>query len=116
MPIEAGVEQILGFMGMHSQRIVPQGVHMIFNSNCQPSGEAFIQFDSEISAYNVANFKKSKFMLFNGKKYFIEVFQCSGEEMNLVLMGVLPSSLTHLNSTNNFQLDSSAQGNINHIL
>lgn len=59
----------------------------------QASGEAFIQFDGEQSAYNVCNHKNSKFMFFTGRKYFIEVLQCSGEEMNLVLMGVLPSNL-----------------------
>ena len=32
-------------------------------------------------------------MYFGGKKYYIEVIQCSGEEMNLVLMGILPSNL-----------------------
>jgi epithelial splicing regulatory protein 1/2 len=32
LPIECGVEQILEFLGIHSQHIVHQGVHMIFNA------------------------------------------------------------------------------------
>jgi len=32
-------------------------------------------------------------MYFNGKKYYIEVAQCSGNEMNMVLLGLLPSNL-----------------------
>lgn len=93
LPLDCGVEHILEFLGIHSQHIVHQGVHMILNAHGQPSGEAFIQFDSEQSSHNVATHKNSKCMYFSNKKYFIEVLQCSGEEMNLVLMGVLPSNL-----------------------
>jgi epithelial splicing regulatory protein 1/2 len=32
LPLESGVEQILEFLGIHSQHIVHQGVHMILNS------------------------------------------------------------------------------------
>jgi epithelial splicing regulatory protein 1/2 len=99
LPFESSVEQILEFLGMHSQHIVQQGVHMIFNAQGQPSGEAFIQFDSELSSFNVTNHKNGKYMFFSGKKFYIEVLQCSGEEMNLVLLGVLPSNLTCFNST-----------------
>lgn len=55
----------------------------------QPSGEAFIQMDSEEAARASAQQKHNKFMMF-GKKYrYIEVFQCSGDDMNLVLNGGL---------------------------
>lgn len=57
----------------------------------QPSGEAFIQMDSEESARASAQLKHNKYMIF-GKKYrYIEVFQCSGDDMNLVLNGGLHS-------------------------
>lgn len=57
----------------------------------QPSGEAFIQMDSEEAARASAQQKHNKFMVF-GKKYrYIEVFQCSGDDMNLVLNGGLHS-------------------------
>jgi epithelial splicing regulatory protein 1/2 len=49
--------------------------------------------DGENSAFNTSNHKHNKYIFFAGKKYFIEVLQCSGEEMNLVLMGVVPSNL-----------------------
>lgn len=101
MPFDSGVEQILEFLGMHSQHIVQQGVHMIFNAQGHPSGEAFIQFDSELSSFNVSNHKNGKCMFFAGKKFYLEVLQCSGEEMNLVLLGVLPSNLTCFSSTTN---------------
>lgn len=32
LPLDCGVEQILEFLGIHSQHIVQQGVHMILNS------------------------------------------------------------------------------------
>ncbi len=32
LPLECGVEQILEFLGIHSQHIVHQGVHMILNA------------------------------------------------------------------------------------
>lgn len=105
LPVECGVEQILEFLGVHSQRIVQQGVHMVFNAQGQPSGEAFIQFDSEQSAYNVSSYKNCKFMYYAERKFILEVIQCSGEDMNLVLIGVLPSSLINYNESNNFNVD-----------
>ncbi len=65
----------------------------------QPSGEAFIQFDGELSSFNASNHKNGKCMYFGSKKYFIEVIQCSGEEMNLVLLGLLPSNLINMQQT-----------------
>ena len=32
LPLECGIEQLLEFLGVHSQHIVQQGVHMILNS------------------------------------------------------------------------------------
>ena len=78
LPLESRVEQILEFLGVHSQHIIQQGVHMIFNAQGQPSGEAFIQLDSESASFNVSNHKNGKCMYFNGKKHFLEAIQCSG--------------------------------------
>ncbi len=36
MPVECGVEHILEFLGIHSQHIIHQGVHMIFNTQVRP--------------------------------------------------------------------------------
>ena len=52
--------------------------------------------DNEPSSFNSANHKHNKYLFFAGKKYYIEVIQCSGEEMNLVLMGIIPSNLLNI--------------------
>jgi len=87
LPYEAQVEHILEFLGEHAKNIVYQGVHMVFNAQGQPSGEAFIQMDSEASAFGASNIKHHLYMVFGKKKRYIEVFQCSGEDMNVVLTG-----------------------------
>lgn len=56
----------------------------------QPSGEAFIQMDSEEAAAASALQKHNKYMMFGKKPRYIEVFQCSGDDMNLVLNGGIP--------------------------
>lgn len=43
--------------------------------------------DSEISAYSAAQNRHHHYMVFGKKHRYIEVFQCSGEDMNLVLSG-----------------------------
>ncbi|KAF4525519.1 hypothetical protein B566_EDAN014905, partial [Ephemera danica] len=88
---EAQVEHILEFLGEHAKNIVFQGVHMVYNAQGQPSGEAFIQMDSEQSAFLAAQQKHHRYMIFGKKQRYIEVFQCSGEDMNLVLTGGIPS-------------------------
>ncbi|XP_067628955.1 RNA-binding protein fusilli-like [Eurosta solidaginis] len=91
LPYEALVEHILHFLDDFAKHIIYQGVHMVINSQGQPSGEAFIQMDSEESARLCALRKHNQFMMF-GKKYrYIEVFQCSGDDMNMVLNGGLQS-------------------------
>lgn len=57
----------------------------------QPSGEAFIQMDSEQSAFLAAQQRHNRYMVFGKKQRYIEVFQCSGEDMNLVLTGGIPT-------------------------
>ncbi|XP_046418613.1 RNA-binding protein fusilli isoform X1 [Neodiprion virginianus] len=89
LPYEAQVEHILEFLGEHAKNIVFQGVHMVYNSQGQPSGEAFIQMDSESSAYACASQRHHRYMIFGKKQRYIEVFQCSGEDMNLVLTGAV---------------------------
>jgi len=87
LPYEAQVEHILEFLGDHAKNIVFQGVHMVFNAQGQPSGEAFIQMDSEPSSFAAANNRHHRYMVFGKKQRYIEVFQCSGEDMSLVLTG-----------------------------
>ena len=60
----------------------------------QPSGEAFIQMDSEQSSFQAAHQRHHRYMVFGKKQRYIEVFQCSGEDMHVVLTGglALPST------------------------
>lgn len=53
----------------------------------QPSGEAFIQMTSEMAAYNCTQARHNRFLNFGKKNRYIEVFQCSGDDMNYVLSG-----------------------------
>lgn len=94
LPYEAQVEHILDFLGEHAKSIVFQGVHMVYNAQGQPSGEAFIQMDSEQSAFMAAQQRHHRYMVFGKKQRYIEVFQCSGEDMNLVLTGGMPAPVS----------------------
>jgi epithelial splicing regulatory protein 1/2 len=53
--------------------------------------------DSEGASFNAATYKNNKYMFFNGKKRYIEVLQCSGEDMNHILLGLVPSNLMPTN-------------------
>ncbi|XP_015788903.1 putative uncharacterized protein DDB_G0282133 isoform X2 [Tetranychus urticae] len=98
LPYEAQVEQILEFLGEYANNIVFRGVHMVYNAQGQPSGEAFIQMDSEQSAAQAATQRHHKYMSFGKKQRYIEVFQCSIDDMNLVLTGGVPLQ-RHLQTT-----------------
>lgn len=96
LPFECNVTDILAFLGEYSKHIVLQGVHMVINSTGAPSGEAFIQMESEIAAEATSLAKHRKTMTtINGvpctKKRYVEVLQCSGDEMNIILTNGLPS-------------------------
>ncbi|XP_032597050.1 RNA-binding protein fusilli isoform X1 [Drosophila grimshawi] len=91
LPYEAMVEHILHFLDDFAKHIIYQGVHMVINAQGQPSGEAFIQMDLEESARLCAQRKHNQFMVFGKKFRYIEVFQCSGDDMNHVLNGGLAS-------------------------
>ncbi|XP_021707093.1 RNA-binding protein fusilli isoform X3 [Aedes aegypti] len=87
LPYEAKVEHILHFLEDFAKNIVYQGVHLVYNAQGQFNGEAFIQMDSETAAYQSAQQKHHKNMMFGKKQRYIEVFQCSGDDMNMVLNG-----------------------------
>ncbi|KAJ3593723.1 hypothetical protein NHX12_006057 [Muraenolepis orangiensis] len=76
-------QDILEFMGDHTVDIKPHGVHMVLNQQGRPSGDAFIQMKSSDKAFMVAQKCHKKTM----KDRYVEVFQCSTEEMSIVLMG-----------------------------
>ncbi|XP_036399967.1 epithelial splicing regulatory protein 2 isoform X3 [Megalops cyprinoides] len=83
MPYTADIKDILEFMGEHASDIRPHGVHMVLNQQGRPSGDSFIQMKSADLAFMVAQKCHKKTM----KDRYVEVFQCSTDEMSLVLMG-----------------------------
>ncbi|XP_034619192.1 epithelial splicing regulatory protein 1 [Trachemys scripta elegans] len=83
LPYAATIEDILEFLGEFSADIRTHGVHMVLNHQGRPSGDAFIQMKSADRAFLAAQKCHKKTM----KDRYIEVFQCSAEEMNFVLMG-----------------------------
>ncbi|XP_051562600.1 epithelial splicing regulatory protein 2-like isoform X1 [Myxocyprinus asiaticus] len=83
LPYTAAIEDILEFMSEHTIDIKPHGVHMVLNQQGRPSGDAFIQMKSADRAFMVAQKCHKKMM----KDRYVEVFQCSTEEMSFVLMG-----------------------------
>ncbi|XP_052230014.1 epithelial splicing regulatory protein 1-like isoform X1 [Dreissena polymorpha] len=85
LPTCSQVTDILSFLGEFSQFIVYQGVHMVYSAQGEPSGEAFIQMSSEEAAQLTAINRNRRQIIYAGKKRVIEVIQCSGEDMNLVL-------------------------------
>ncbi|OWA51614.1 RNA-binding protein fusilli [Hypsibius exemplaris] len=85
LPFNSGVEDILDFLGDFAKHIVVQGVHMVYNAQGQASGEAFIQMDSEVAAFQTARDRHNQYI--NLRKYgkkdrYVEVYQCSADEMN----------------------------------
>lgn len=67
----------------------------------QPSGEAFIQMDCEQSALICATQRHHKYMNFGKKQRYIEVFQCSIDDMNMVLTGGMPIQ-RHIQASGNY--------------
>ncbi|PAA73470.1 hypothetical protein BOX15_Mlig034309g1 [Macrostomum lignano] len=101
MPVDASVADILNFLEGHSQNIVFQGVHLVYNHIGQPAGEAIIQMSSELAAHMACEAKNRKlFYLPTGKRSQVEVSQCAPHEVptNLGLgpgaLGSPPSAAT----------------------
>nr|CAD2125565.1 unnamed protein product [Meloidogyne enterolobii] len=85
LPYEAQVQQVVEFLGPHARHVLFQGVHMIYTSIGHPSGEAFIQMESEQAASNASQECHNKYMELGKKKRYIEVFQCCADDMSLHL-------------------------------
>ncbi|XP_007886111.1 epithelial splicing regulatory protein 1 isoform X3 [Callorhinchus milii] len=83
LPYAANIEDILHFLGEFTCDIRPHGVHMVLNQQGRPSGDAFIQMKSTDRAFLTSQRCHKRTM----KDRYVEVFQCSAEEMNFVLLG-----------------------------
>ncbi|RZF37025.1 hypothetical protein LSTR_LSTR004713 [Laodelphax striatellus] len=90
LPHEAQLENILEFLGEHAKNIVVQGVHMVYTEG-QPSGEAFIQMDCQLSAFITAQLKHHRYMFLGKNLHYIEVLQCSGDDMSMLLTDNYPA-------------------------
>ncbi|EGT58755.1 CBN-SYM-2 protein [Caenorhabditis brenneri] len=84
------VQHIVTFLGEYSSMVKFQGVHMVYNNQGHPSGEAFIQMISEQAAAATAAGVHNNFMCVGKKKRYIEVFQSTAEELNLPRAGPQP--------------------------
>jgi hypothetical protein len=88
MPYSASVEDIMKFLGALSYHILPHGIHMVLNQQGRPSGDAFIQMDSPENAQQASlDVNKGGCHKKHMGERYVEVFQCSVDEMNLVLLG-----------------------------
>ncbi|KAI8519752.1 Epithelial splicing regulatory protein 2, partial [Branchiostoma belcheri] len=83
LPYQATHDDVLAFLGDFAVYVRDHGIHMVLNSTGKPSGDCFIQMYSPEAARQAAEKCHRQYM---GDRY-IEVFQCSGDEMNFVLMG-----------------------------
>ncbi|XP_041104714.1 epithelial splicing regulatory protein 1 isoform X1 [Polyodon spathula] len=83
LPYIASIEDILEFLAEFTVDIRPHGIHMVLNQQGRPSGDAFIQMKSPEWAFLTAQKCHKRTM----KGRYVEVFQCSAEDMNIVLMG-----------------------------
>ncbi|XP_056619299.1 epithelial splicing regulatory protein 1 isoform X2 [Triplophysa dalaica] len=83
LPYDASIQDILIFLGEYTADIKPHGVHMVINQQGRPSGDAFIQMRSADRAFLAAQRCHKRSM----KERYVEVFACSAQEMNIVLMG-----------------------------
>uniref|UniRef100_A0A672SGU0 Epithelial splicing regulatory protein 1 n=1 Tax=Sinocyclocheilus grahami TaxID=75366 RepID=A0A672SGU0_SINGR len=83
LPYDATIQDILVFLGEYTADIKPHGVHMVLNLQGRPSGDAFIQMRSADRAFLAAQHCHKRSM----KERYVEVFACSAQEMNIVLMG-----------------------------
>lgn len=84
LPYEAKNGQVEEFLGHHAKNIVAHGIHIIYSNQGTPSGEALIQMKSEAAASLAANAMHHKNMELGKKKRYIEVFQCSLDDLPVV--------------------------------
>lgn len=93
LPHEAQVGDVIHFLGDVANDVVSQGVHLIYKAEGTPSGEAFIQMMSESAARTAVLTKHNRTMFLLNTKRSIEVIQCSGDEMTVILNNGLSDTI-----------------------
>lgn len=95
LPVDAQTETIMQFLGPDARRVIPEGVHIIYTPDGQPSGQAIVQMDSEDSAFWAVANSHDRFMVGPRREPSrIEALLCSVHEMEAVLAGTLPGSFS----------------------
>lgn len=85
LPFEAQIEDVLNFLGKHSENILYQGVHMVYSAQGQPTGEAIIQMSSSRAAAATAQEAHRRVMSVGKKQRYIEVIPSSIDDMKPTL-------------------------------
>jgi len=75
------VQDVLDFLREHAAFVVPGGVHMVFNTQGRPSGDAYVQLVSSECAKAATSDLHRQHM---GERY-IEVFPCSGMDIASII-------------------------------
>ncbi|CAB3978688.1 epithelial splicing regulatory 1 isoform X6 [Paramuricea clavata] len=91
LPYSASVQDILDFLDEFAKYVSQAGVHMVYNYQARPTGDAFIEMKSADNAQKASESLHKKHI---GERY-IEVFQCSSSDMTLMLMNGISSHRHH---------------------
>lgn len=95
LPVDAQPETIMQFLGPDARNVIPQGVHIICDSEGQPSKQAIIQMDSEHSAFWAVTNSHDRFMEGPTREPSrIEALLCSVREMEAMLADTMPGSFS----------------------
>uniref|UniRef100_A0A0N4ZKM7 RRM domain-containing protein n=1 Tax=Parastrongyloides trichosuri TaxID=131310 RepID=A0A0N4ZKM7_PARTI len=84
LPFEAKIPHIIEFLGVYINLVQEHGIHMILNHKGESSGEVLIQLTSEEAAHEIASKLHNNYMKVGRKKRYIEIFQISSKDMNLI--------------------------------
>ncbi|XP_039276673.1 epithelial splicing regulatory protein 2 isoform X2 [Nilaparvata lugens] len=94
LPFKAQIEEIIEFLGEHANNIIPHGLHIVYNEEGKVTGEAFIQMNSAVSAFIAALEKDLKFLTIDRTCRYIQVSQCSGDDISRIMASRQRLSLT----------------------
>ncbi|XP_077527673.1 RNA-binding protein fusilli-like [Haemaphysalis longicornis] len=88
LPYEAQGDTIVRFLGECAPFIVHEGVHVIYMADGRPSGDAFVQMDSERSASLAAARCHRRYIRGWKKLRYVEVYKCS--MLDISNLGAMP--------------------------
>ncbi|CAL8075579.1 unnamed protein product [Calicophoron daubneyi] len=102
MPLDADIVDILAFMGDSWPNVVLHGIHQVYNTFGQPTGEAIVQFSSEQAAQSLIVRKNGSLFIRRGTSLgsmaIVRVSHCTVDDVNQLLITI--SKVLLQNSTN----------------